>query len=56
MIVDNLFHATDLVQLIQINFLFLLEVEVDTILWRGSNHYSLGIIHLEELWLSQERV
>lgn len=56
MIVDNLFHAPDLVQLIQINFLLLLEVKVNTILRRGSNHNSLGIIHLEKLWLSQERV
>ena len=51
-IVDNLFHASNLVQLVQINFLFLGKIEVDTILWGGSNHDSLGIVHLEELWLS----
>lgn len=56
MIIDDLLHATDLVKLIKINFLFLLEIEIDTILWRGSDHNSLGIIHLEELWLSQKWV
>lgn len=56
MIIDDLFHATDLVKLIKINFLFLLEIEIDTILRGGSDHNSLGIIHLEELWLSQKRV
>jgi hypothetical protein len=25
-------------------------------LWGGSNHDSLGIVHLEELWLSEKRV
>ena len=56
MIIDDLLHATDLVKLIKINFLFLLEIEIDTILRRGSDHNGLGIIHLEELWLSQKWV
>jgi hypothetical protein len=56
MIIDDLLHATDLVKLIKINFLFLLKIKIDTILRRGSNHNGLGIIHLEELWLSQKWV
>ena len=56
MIVDDLLHATDLVKLIKINFLFLLEIQIDTILRGGSDHNSLGIVHLEELWLSQKWV
>ena len=56
MIIDDLLHATDLVKLIKINFLFLLKIEIDTILRGGSDHNCLGIIHLEELWLSQKWV
>ena len=56
MIVDNLLHATDLVQLVQINFLFLDEIQIDTVLWGSCDHDCLGVVHLEELWLSQKRV
>lgn len=54
-IVDNLFHATDVVKLIEILFVFLGQIEVDTILWRGRDHNGLLIVHLEEFWLSIKR-
>lgn len=52
---DNLLHATDVVKLIEILLVFLGQIEVDTVFWRGRDHNSLLIVHLEEFWLSVER-
>jgi hypothetical protein len=56
MIVDDLLHASNTVKLIKINFLIHWFVEVNTILGGGGDHYSLGIVHLEELWLTKQGV
>ena len=54
LVVNDLLNDSDVKSFVQIDFNFFLNIFVNTIfLWRN-NHDVLLVIHLEELWLSQQ--